>query len=239
MLRKIIKKILYGNKYSSESYIKHLKQIGVTIGRDCTIYEPKNVTIDEQYPWMITIGNSVKITKGVIILTHDYSWSVLNKVNMNNEKGVILGASGKVIIGDNVFIGMNTIVLRGVVVGSNVIIGAGSVVSKDCEPNWVYAGNPARKVMTIESFFLKRQELQLIEARELAIRYKTRYNKIPPKDIFHEYFMIFSDKGNINNIFMDKIKLCGNELETLEYLSKNKPIFNEYQHFLEYCFKEN
>ena len=52
----------------------------------------------------------------------------------------MLGASGIVEIGDNVFIGMNTIIERNVKIGTNVVIGAGSVVTKDCESNSVYAG---------------------------------------------------------------------------------------------------
>lgn len=41
------------------------------------LYIPTKTLIDEQYPWMITIGDHVRITEGVKILTHDYSWSVL------------------------------------------------------------------------------------------------------------------------------------------------------------------
>ena len=78
---------------------------------------------------MISIGNHVRITEGVKILTHDYSWSVLKGLK-NDQGGAILGSSGHVVIGDNVFIGMNTIITRNVKVGNNVIIGVGSVVQK-------------------------------------------------------------------------------------------------------------
>ena len=47
-------------------------------------------------------------------------------------------------IGDNVWIGMNAIVLKGVTIGENSIIAAGAVVTKDVAPNTVAAGNPAR-----------------------------------------------------------------------------------------------
>lgn len=47
-------------------------------------------------------------------------------------------------IGDNVWIGMNSIVMRGVTIGDNVIIGAGSVVTKDIPPNCVAAGVPCK-----------------------------------------------------------------------------------------------
>jgi len=158
MLKNLLKKILYKEKCSSDEYIKYLRKIGVAIGEDCTIYSPKNTVVDEQYPWMITIGDHVRITSGVILLTHDYSWSVLKRLNQNCGAGVILGASGKISIGNNVFVGMNTIILRNVSIGDNVIIGVGSVVTKDCESNWVYAGNPAKKIMTVEEYYNKRKD---------------------------------------------------------------------------------
>ena len=55
----------------------------------------------------------------------------------------------KVTIGDNVWIGGNTIILPGVHIGSNTVIGAGSVVTKDI-PDWVVAaGNPCRVIRKI------------------------------------------------------------------------------------------
>jgi len=48
-----------------------------------------------------------------------------------------------VIIKDNVWIGMNAIVLKGVTIGENAVIAAGAVVSKDVPANVVVAGNPA------------------------------------------------------------------------------------------------
>lgn len=62
----------------------------MSIGKDVYFYAPLKTFVDIQYPWQITIGNHVKITEGVIILTHDYSWSVLKLAS----EGAILGASG-------------------------------------------------------------------------------------------------------------------------------------------------
>lgn len=77
MFKKIIKKLVYGHKASSEAYIEYLRGIGVAIGEGCKFFAPMKSLVDEQYPWMITIGDNVQITEGVKILTHDYSWSVL------------------------------------------------------------------------------------------------------------------------------------------------------------------
>ena len=87
---------------------------------------------------------------------------------------------------------MNAIITRNVQIGDNVIIGAGSVVTKDCEENSVYAGNPARKIMTINDYYNKRIQAQAEEAKILALKYFERYGKRPEKNIFHEYFMLFS-----------------------------------------------
>ena len=54
-----------------------------------------------------------------------------------------------IIIGENVWIGMNCIILKGVVIGDNSVIGAGSVVTKNVDEKCIYAGNPAKKIREI------------------------------------------------------------------------------------------
>lgn len=52
-------------------------------------------------------------------------------------------------VGNNVWIGGNTVVLPGVTIGDNVVIGAGSVVNKDIPSNSVAVGNPCKVIKSI------------------------------------------------------------------------------------------
>lgn len=89
MIRNLLRKILYGEKATSESYITYLRSLGMRIGEETTIYVPTKTQIDTTRPWMVAIGNNVKITEGVTILTHGFDWSVLKGVY-----GDILGSGG-------------------------------------------------------------------------------------------------------------------------------------------------
>lgn len=171
-LRCYIRKLAYGAKADSDSYVKYLKTLGMKIGDRTTFYVPTKTQIDTTRPWLIEIGNDVSITEGVTILTHGYDWSVLKGVY-----GDVLGSSGAVSIGNNVFIGMQTTILKGVHIGDNVIIGANSLVNKDIPNNVVAAGNPCKIIMTLDEYHEKRKLAQLDEARELVYKFRDCYGK--------------------------------------------------------------
>ena len=90
----------------------------------------------------IKIGRNVMIGGGVFIVDSDFhSMDYSNWRTLNDE---ILMKREDVIIGNNVFIGMNSIILKGVHIGDGAIIAAGSVVSKSVPANEVWGGNPAK-----------------------------------------------------------------------------------------------
>ena len=138
-IKKLIRRIILKHKSDSESFAEHYRKLGARIGERTIFFEPTKTFIDETRPFLIEIGDDVQITRGVTILTHGYDWSVLKGVY-----GEVSGSAGKVKIGNNVFVGTNATILKGVTVGNNVVIGANSLVNKDIPDNSVYAGNPAQ-----------------------------------------------------------------------------------------------
>ncbi len=232
-LKNIYKKLLYGYKSSSKSYINFLRKIGVQIGNNVTFHDPSTNYIDTQKPFLITIGNNVEITRGVIIITHDYSWAVFKSKYYD-----IVGSRKKVTIGNNVFIGMNTIILKGVTIGDNVIIGANSVVTKNVPSETVYCGSPAKKISNLEDYYLKRIKEYEQEAIELFIEYYNKYKEVPKKEIFDEFFWLFEER-NISTLpkeFIFKLKLGGTYEETSKKFLNSKPKYPNYEAFVEECF---
>ena len=236
MINNFLRNIILKEKASSQKFIEYLRKKGASIGENVRFFSPSNTLVDISAPWLVSIGNNVNITHGVIIITHDYSWSVIKQ--LPQCAGRITGAQEAVTIGNNVFIGMNAIITRGVNVGDNVIIGAGSVVTKDCESNSVYAGNPAKKIMTIEEYAEKRREKQFEEAKALASLYKEKFKKEPPIDMFPEYFTLFCDVEDIKKVphYVEQLETGGNYDEAVAYINNNPPMFENYEAFLDACF---
>jgi acetyltransferase-like isoleucine patch superfamily enzyme len=90
----------------------------------------------------IIIGNNVAVGANTIISDTDFHTLDWKQRRLESSGG----RSAAVVIKDDVFIGMNCLVLKGVTIGQGSVVGAGSVVSVDVPPNVVVAGNPARIV---------------------------------------------------------------------------------------------
>ena len=93
------------------------------------------------------IGNRVTISDARILL-HDAS----------TRRFIGYSRVGRVVIGSDVFIGADAIILPGVTIGNNVVIGAGTVVTKDIPDNSVVVGNPGRIIGKTDSFIKKNQK---------------------------------------------------------------------------------
>ena len=97
----------------------------------------------------IAIGNNVKLGGNVRVFDHDYH--SLNYETRRGEEDGFHIKTRPVTIGDDVFVGTNAMILKGVTIGSRSIVGAGSVVSRDVPADEIWAGNPAQFIKKIES----------------------------------------------------------------------------------------
>lgn len=91
----------------------------------------------------ITVGNNVLIGGNVVIYDTDFH-SLSKEIRKNWIEDKQAMECKEVIIGNDVFIGAHSTILKGVKIGDGSIIGAGSVVSKSIPENEIWAGNPAK-----------------------------------------------------------------------------------------------
>lgn len=228
-LLKMMDKFLHPHRFSSEAYVKYLKSQGVKIGDNTYFFAPKNTVIDDRRYKYITIGSGCCITAGVKILCHDYSWSVLRK-----SHGVIFPDSGKSVnIGDNVFLGWNSIVLGGVTIGSNVIIGAYSVVTKDIPANVVCAGNPARIICSLEEYYQKKKREHIRSAKERAKFIIKTENRRPTQDDMAWFNVLWLDRNKTNEKYMRKFPFRGDDwTEVIETFYTTEKEYDSFDQFL-------
>lgn len=130
----------------SKNVIKYWKEKGLKIGNGCEIYSDADFGSE---PYLISLGDNVRITDGVRFITHDGGVWVLR----NRKKEVSdVDLFGKIIVGNNVHIGSNAIILPGVKIGDDCIIGCGAVVTKDIPSNSVAAGVPAKVIESLDEY---------------------------------------------------------------------------------------
>lgn len=93
----------------------------------------------------VVIGDWCLLGPGTIIIDNDSHPPVLDRETRRGPP-----ASAPVIIGDNVWIGMRSLITKGVTIGDNAIVAAHSVVTKDVPANTLVGGNPARIIRPLE-----------------------------------------------------------------------------------------
>lgn len=147
--------------------IHRLIKDGLIAGKNLNIQY--GVIIDPGHCWLIEIGDNVTLAPYVHILAHDAS----------TKKALGYTKIGRVVIGNNVFIGAGTTILPNVKIGDNVVIGAKSLVTHDLPANGIYCGHECIKIADYSEWVEKQ---------------KARMNNAP----------IFDKSYTIGNITIDK-----------------------------------
>lgn len=140
--------------HGSRDPVGFARSLGVRIGQNVHFYGVSRGMFGSE-PWMIKIGNDVYITAGVSFVTHDGGTLILRKEIPDLEW------SAPVVIGNDVYIGVQSVILPGVRVGNRCIVGARSVVTRDIPDNSVVAGAPARIICTTDEYQSKMQHKSL------------------------------------------------------------------------------
>lgn len=136
----------------------------INIGDNCFLGQQSRIWSAQK----IVIGNRVLISHNVNIHdnnSHPLDWQLrheefVNFVATGKHDAVDL-KSQQILIEDDVWIGFNTIILKGVRIGRGAIIGAGSLVVKDVEPWTINVGNPLRCVKKLEPEAIRFTENQV------------------------------------------------------------------------------
>lgn len=127
---------------------------GLVLGRECEIYPTASFGSE---PYLIRIGDHVRINSGVNFITHDGGCWVLRKYH-NTPDCENIDLFGKIVVGNNVHIGTNAFIMPGVSIGDNCIIGCCAVVTSSIPSNSVAVGVPARVIETIDEYYAKHIE---------------------------------------------------------------------------------
>lgn len=161
MIKRIIREFVY--RFRGEYTTEKLVKLGMKVGNNFA--RLNGVILDPAHCWLIEIGNDVTLAPRVHILAHDAS-----TIHYLGYAKI-----GRVVIGNKVFIGSDSVILPNVKIGDNVIIGAHSTVTRNLESGYVYAGNPVKKLCSIDEFISKNKDL-MISCPCYGDEYTTRKN---------------------------------------------------------------
>lgn len=129
------------------------------IGDNC-YYHTRDIPTE---PYMLSMGNNVRVAANVRFITHDIICMVFNNVpEYIGKYGKSKYYVGKIEIFDNVMIGAESTILYDVKIGPNAIVAAGSVVTKDVKEGTIVAGNPAKEIGKVENIIKRRNALNAL-----------------------------------------------------------------------------
>lgn len=138
----------YDSRLYMKYYNKMLQRAGVNLKG-----KPRFISMSTHFDDFekITLGDRITISSKVFLLTHDYSLTTA-LIAYGKPPKTDTATIRSIKVGNNVFIGMNCILLPGTTIGNNVIVGAGSIVKGNIPDYSVVSGNPAVLISDIRVY---------------------------------------------------------------------------------------
>lgn len=199
--------------------------LGVKVGDNSNFGKNHNFGSE---PYLITIGDNFNSASNINFITHDGSIRVLRNLYPQYAKSDLIK---EIIIGNNVFIGMNVNILPGTIIENNVIIGAGSIVKGNILANSVYAGIPAKYICSINDYMEKNKD-SFIETKHLNYFEKKEFlEKIKEKEKKKKIFLLIHqlNTGGSQKVVMNLAKYLNKDKYDVNLIVINK--IGEYANF--------
>lgn len=180
-IKNLIKKI----RYTLMTPMQYAKYVGVKMGKDCSI-DTKSFGTE---PYLITLGNGVRIARHASFYTHGGIVSLRKYYNDPSLEQI-----GKITIGDYSSIGAHCLIMPGVSIGKLCVIGGGSVVTKSVPDGCMVAGNPAKFIGRTEDFY-QRVKKNDLHCKGMSEKQKKEYLLYLPEEKFiHKKMMSIETK---------------------------------------------
>ena len=161
MFSRIISKIFsLIDDFKWKHYYKTCINRGMKVGKNAVLRNGINFGSE---PFLIEIGENSRIAGGVLFINHSGGQMLMRKVKGYEDVRIF----GRIKVGNNSFIGANSIITNGVSIGNNCIIGAGSVVSSSIPDDSVYGGVPAKHICSTQEYYEKKKLENVDYPREL------------------------------------------------------------------------
>jgi acetyltransferase-like isoleucine patch superfamily enzyme len=125
--------------------VAYARTIGVKVGARCRLLGLTDKTFGSE-PYLVRLGDHVTVTSGVSFITHD------GGVWVFRDECPDIDIVAPIVVGDNVFIGINSIIMPGVKIGNDCVVAAGSVVTRSVPDGMVVGGVPAKVIKSTADY---------------------------------------------------------------------------------------
>lgn len=175
VMGKLVKVYYMYIRHDAAAYARHL---GVRMGEGCQVLTDPQIAFGTE-PWLIKLGNHVDVTLGVQFLNHEGGIWCARGIDPEYNK---LDCFAPTVVGNNVMIGVHSLIMPGVHIGNNVIIAGHCVVTKDIPDGAVVAGVPAKQISTVDKFMEGMKNRELVPTKHMSAHEKKKYlEKLHPE----------------------------------------------------------